>query len=176
MLVVQVKPKDVMPTPQHYAMKSPPKYSEPEIERRWVVPAAAAEEQVVAQPYRLLEDRYILGTRLRLRKVSGPTTVFKLGKKYDSSTDGAEQVVSVYLAEEEHDILASLPHHLARKRRYSIAGGSIDQYLHPRRDLFVFEVEFQTLSEAEAFLPPAFVDLEVTGDPRYSGFAIATEV
>jgi CYTH domain-containing protein len=156
-------------------MHPPPKYAQPEIERRWLVPAVSAEALVAAQPHRLIEDRYIIGTRLRLRKVSGHTTQFKLGKKYASSAAGLEQVVSVYLSEAEHDVLAPLPSHVASKRRYAIAGGAIDQYIHPCNGLFIFEIEFPALSAAQAFTPPAFVGREITGDPQYSGFGIASK-
>ncbi|WP_284620727.1 hypothetical protein [Aquabacterium humicola] len=156
-------------------MEQPPKYARPEIERRWLVPATLAEKLVAGLPARLIEDRYIIGTRLRLRKVSGQITQFKLGKKYESSVFGLEQVVSVYLGEEEHKVLAPLPSHVASKRRYSVAGGSIDQYVTPRNGFFIFEVEFSTLAEAQAFEPPTFVGREVTGSPEFTGFSIASK-
>ena len=60
-------------------MSAPPPYTKPEIERRWLVPA---ESLLGSSPerVRVIDDHYIHGTRLRLRKVteSGQCTVYKL--------------------------------------------------------------------------------------------------
>ena len=59
---------------------------------------------------------------------------------------------------------------VVRKRRYAVAGGALD--LFPGQDQFaVFEMEFESESEAQAYSPPGFVREEVTNDPAYSGAA-----
>ena len=67
-------------------MPNPPSYTKPEIERRWLVQSSEVwNAQVIRE--REIEDRYIEGTRLRLRKVVevGLEPVYKLGKKYESA-------------------------------------------------------------------------------------------
>ena len=50
-------------------MAEVPKYSLLEIERRWLVDLDKVD--LAAAPYREIEDLYIAGSRLRLRKISG---------------------------------------------------------------------------------------------------------
>jgi hypothetical protein len=66
-----------------------PKYSMPEVERRWLVDAAKI-GGLSKETYRLIEDVYIKNSHLRLRKMTAPdgTTLFKLefSRKRFSST------------------------------------------------------------------------------------------
>lgn len=102
-------------------MPSPPPYTKTEIERRWLVQTAAELERAAARE-REIDDRYILETRLRLRKVTeaGQAPIYKLGKKYEPHAPGAHHTVSAYL-------------------------------------------------------PPKGVGREVTNDPLFTGFALATQ-
>lgn len=122
-----------------------------------------------------IEDRYILNTRLRLRKVteSGRSPIYKLGKKYESESSGTHQVVTTYLTENEYSVFARLPAKIARKRRCSLYGGSLDVYEHLEVELQVFEIEFASVEEAAAYVPPPFVGREITSETKYSGFALA---
>jgi CYTH domain-containing protein len=154
-----------------------PKYSQPEIERRWLVEHTDFGALARSKPFRHIEDRYIVGTRLRLRKIEHPDGVvtFKLGKKYGARCEGIEHVVSMYLDEQEYNVLAALATNVTRKRRYAVAGGSIDEYIYPNTGPLIFEVEFASVAEARAYTAPSFVGLEVTGNSTYSGFTIASE-
>jgi len=151
-----------------------PKYSLPEFERRWQVPGGLPRDIELGHP-RVIHDRYIRNTRLRLRKVRDPDggVVLKLGKKYPSDDGGFERVVSVYLHESEFELLAALPAWEAGKRRYAVVGGALDEYLYPRQGLVVFEVEFDSEQAARDYQPPAFAGAEITGDASFSGFTIA---
>ena len=42
------------------------------------------------------------------------------------------------------------------------------------RDLRLVEVEFQSVEEAEAFVPPAWFGEDVTGNPAYSNNVLAS--
>jgi CYTH domain-containing protein len=151
------------------------KYSRPEVERRWLIPDGLPAAATHAS-FRLIEDRYLKGTTLRLRAVreQGTEPIYKLGKKYHSGTEGWQDVVSVYLTEDEFAVVASLPALIARKRRFAIAGGSVDEYIEPRPGFLIFEAEFGSTEDARKFVPPEFVGLEVTGKGEYSGFALAS--
>jgi len=153
-----------------------PKYSLPEFERRWLVPDMASVPSPLGEA-RLIEDRYIAGTRLRLRRVMdahGSATA-KLGKKYPAEAGSFESIVNIYLDPAEHAQLAGLPAYRSIKRRYSLEGGSLDVYVLPQADLRIFEVELASEAQIRAYRPPDFVGQEITGDPRYTGYAIARE-
>jgi CYTH domain-containing protein len=149
-----------------------PKYSQLEVERRWLVELSAVDLE--RMPFREIEDLYIADSRLRLRKIAGPgETLFKLGKKYGKCSLLSEPMTNLYLTEDEYRRFSGLPGHRARKRRYSVQHGSLDVYLEPNCDLAVFEVEFRDEQSAAEFSPPHFVTREVTNDPKFNGFSLA---
>jgi CYTH domain-containing protein len=151
-----------------------PKYTAEEIERRWLVELLEI-GSLADVSVRQIEDRYLQGTALRLRKIVEPSgaATYKLGKKYGKSTRLSEPVVSIYLGELEHDVFSKLPGAVASKARYALLGGSLDVYRSPRPGFAVFEVEFATEEEASAYVPPGFTREEITGNESYSGFALS---
>ena len=155
-------------------MHAAPRYSEIEIERRWLVPTDSVLHKTSVRE-RTIEDRYILETRLRLRKVTEPSQppIYKLGKKYEPKLAGTHQCVSTYLSRAEYEVLAHLPARVARKRRLSVHGGALDIYESPNPGLQVFEVEFSSPEESAAYAPPPGVGAEVTNNSKYSGYALA---
>lgn len=123
---------------------------------------------------RLITDRYLEGTRLRLRRITGPAkqaTQHKLTQKIPQHGGGAVQgtVTNLYLSEEEYERLAALPGLVLRKTRHSIQPLLIDVYDPPLDGLILAEVEFETDEAAAAFRPPDYVQAEVTDDPRFTG-------
>lgn len=152
-----------------------PKYSRPEIERRWLVEQASL-PPLHGLSVRRISDKYLDGGRLHLRVVEedGARPIYKLGKKYPAEGQHPESVVSVYLTHDEHAALAVLPGRSARKLRYAIAGGSLDVYEQPCHSFAIFEAEFASREEALSFEAPAFADEEVTFNAKYSGFNLAT--
>ena len=151
-----------------------PKYSLPEIERRWLVRAEAI-PTLASVPRRIIEDRYIRGGRLRLRAMfaNDAEPIYKLGKKYGREGSDPEQVVNIYLTEQEHQSLLALPGATLRKARYSVESGSLDVLDYPSPGLAIFEIEFPDQGAASAYIPPAFVEEEITYNTRYSGYALA---
>ncbi len=135
-----------------------PKYSLPEIERRWHVDLAKLPD-LANLPYRDIEDRYFTATRLRLRRIAAPgeEPTYKLCKKYGPLTQLTEPITNIYLTEAEYRLFEILGADVIRKRRYSIEGGSLD--LLENRDP-LFEVEFASEAEAMAYSPPGFVGEE----------------
>lgn len=147
-----------------------PKYSMLEIERRWRVDLKRVNLEGVA--YRTLTDLYIQGTRLRLRKEEGSKSVYKLCKKYGKVSEQSEPITNFYLSEPEYRLLARLPGNWVSKQRYRLEGGSLDVYPNAQRLAF-FEKEFTSEEAAKAYIPPAFVGEEVTGEAEQTGAAIA---
>jgi CYTH domain-containing protein len=154
------------------AVPSAPKYSQAEIERRWLVDVASV-GSLEGVPYRDIEDLYVHDTQLRLRKVtsSSGAVEFKLCKKYGRGEGLVEAVTNLYLSQREYELLAALRGDLSRKRRYSYSGGALDLYA--AFPLAVFEVEFGSEVEAQRYVAPPFVGREVTGDGEYSGGSLA---
>ena len=156
------------------AMTDLPKYSALEIERRWLVDAGAVGDLNNA-PFRLFDDIYIEKSRLRLRKITMQSgeVVFKLGKKYGKRSRLVEPITTLYLDEAEYIALSSLPGVRISKKRFSIAGGSLDVFTFPSQPISIFELEFESVPSAESYVPPGFVTREVTGDPNFSGHSLA---
>ncbi len=152
-----------------------PKYSHPEIERRWLVDLSAVD--LGRTPFREIDDLYISESRLRLRRISGSDeVVFKLGKKYGKRTLLSEPITNLYLTESEYRRFADLPGRRARKRRYSLPQGVLDVYLAPNRDLAILEVEFPNEEAASTFEPPSFATREITNELPFSGASLAARM
>ena len=97
------------------------KYARPERERRFLL--RTAPPGPVARVVEIT-DRYITGTRLRLRRASeagvGGGTVHKLTQKVPALTGGPGLITTIYLSAEEHEIFAQLPAGVLHKTRSSV--------------------------------------------------------
>jgi hypothetical protein len=155
----------------------PHKYARPERERRFVlaaVPPGAGEE-------RRIVDRYVRGTRLRLREVGeGPGAVRKLGQKVRPDEADARVVLhtTMYLDPPEFEALSALPAAVLVKRRSWIAVPhgrrlAVDVFEGSLRGLVLAEIELGDETDAAAFVAPEWVLAEVTGDERFTGGRLA---
>lgn len=153
-----------------------PKYSRPEIERRWRVPLEVALGLPVER-VRIVDDLYLAGGRLRLRRiqVAGGEAVYKLGKKYVGADGAPLASVSVYLSYEEYLSLAGQPGRSSCKERRSMAQGALDVYRWPALDFAVFEREYDTPQAALLDAAPPFAQAEITGLADFSGYGLARE-
>lgn len=110
----------------------------------------------------MLEDRYLEGTRLRLRKstcsASGDV-VCKLGQKLPYGPPTHRMLTNLYLSEGEHALLAALPSRAVCKRRYRIGELVLDVL---ESGLMLAEAEFASEEEMVSFTPPEWVGEEVT--------------
>jgi CYTH domain-containing protein len=100
-------------------MADPSKYAVVERERRYLV--ARVPDGVTST--KEITDRYVTGTRLRLREVreDDGTIVRKLGHKV-RITDGPAAIActNIYLDDAEWEVLASLPGRSLRKKRHMV--------------------------------------------------------
>ena len=124
----------------------------------------------------LIEDRYLSGTRLRLRRMTpagGGPVQWKLGQKVrpDPGDPGLVLHTTLYLSPEEHALLERLPGAALRKVRHVLLVGGrrfgVDVFEGRHAGLVLVEVELAGPDDAVA--PPPFAGAEVTGDERYSG-------
>lgn len=151
------------------------RYAHPERERRFLL----CSPPVGLTAPRHIVDRYIDGTRLRLRQVTGEgPAVYKLGQKVRPNEDDPSLVMltSMYLTADEYERLLALPATEVRKTRYTLTAGQ-DRY---GVDVFEDRLDGLVLAEAE-LADPTVHDLpdlpgllaEVTTDNRFSGGALA---
>ena len=154
------------------------KYARPELERRWRVDPALR-PPVEGLDFVVIDDRYLNGTRLRLRRMTRGDgwAACKLTKKYETDRPEARPIVTTYLTEAEHAVFAALPAHPMRKRRYHfpIDGRtwSLDLFEGPLAGLELVEIETPDEAALAALVPPPWVAKEVTHDPRYRCGALA---
>jgi hypothetical protein len=131
----------------------------------------------------LIADRYVIDTRLRLRRMeplAGGETLFKLGQKdvpfppdYSRIT-----ITNIYLSPGEYDVLAALPAHDLRKSRHRLAAGdrvySVDVFEGQLAGLILAEVGFATTDEwRQNRLLPEFAVRDVSRDVRFTGGSLA---
>ena len=108
---------------------------------------------------RRITDRYLPGTRLRLRRIDylhSADREFKFTQKVPASPPGYVQglITSTYLSAAEYDLLATLPAAVLSKTRLSVPPLGIDVFEPPLHGLIMADVEFSTDSE-RAVIPPA---------------------
>jgi CYTH domain-containing protein len=151
------------------------KYARVEIERRFLLAGVPEGAHVLAIDE--IDDRYLDGTRVRLRRMAqvGGATQLKLTQKVPEADGGAQQgaLTTIYLSEAEHAAFARLPAAELRKSRLSIAPYGVDVFHGELEGLYLAEAEFTTMEDAEALLPAAFCRAEVTADRRFTGGELA---
>jgi CYTH domain-containing protein len=150
------------------------KYARDEIERRFLVSG----EVDTLDDGRLIEDRYLDGLRLRLRRVTKDgESIFKLTQKVraDEVNPASVSVTNVYLSVDEYERLSALPGCALVKTRRVSAGEPpafvVDEFHGRLEGLRLAEVEVDSLSSPLKI--PEWVGLEITSDDRFSGGRLA---
>lgn len=147
------------------------KYARIEIERRFLLASFPRDVQVIRT--RHITDRYIDGTRLRLRQMlddDGPP-VFKLTQKIPVPAADFQQgyITNIYLDETEFQVFARLPAATLTKTRYSVPPFGIDVFAGALEGLVLAEAEFDTQSDALALSLPSYIVRDVSTDTRFTG-------
>ncbi|TIC89017.1 hypothetical protein E8D34_00385 [Nocardioides sp. GY 10113] len=153
-------------------MSVPLKYAVVERERRYRV---ARLPDGVTETKEIL-DRYVTGTRLRLREVrDGDGTVTrKLGHKVRLS-DGPAEVActNFYLDDDEWALLASLPARVLRKRRHLVRRDGLLVAVDEHEDgSLIAEIDD---GDQPSAVVPAWLDVleDVTADEAWTGAGLA---
>lgn len=155
------------------------KYARVELERRWLVDPARR-PSLDGCVCTVIEDRYLHGTRMRLRRMSRPAlheTRWKLTKKYESEEARARPITTIYLSEREYDLYRALPADVLMKRRYHLELGdrwwSVDLFEDRLAGLALLECEAGDRASLEALVPPDWALCEITDLPQWQGGALA---
>lgn len=153
------------------------KYSVGEFERRFLLTDRPAD---ATNPRRIV-DRYIDGTRLRLRTVDedGAEPVRKLGHKRRVAVDDPTAVMntSLYLDDGEFAVLAALPGRRLAKTRWAVdldgRTGAVDVFEEALQGLILLEVDLGRAAELDRFVAPPWVGPEVTRVEAFTGGSLA---
>ena len=153
------------------------KYARIERERRFLMTRPPPPSAVTGS--RRITDRYLPGTRLRLRRIdhldSGDRE-FKFTQKVPAGRPGYIQglITNTYLSAAEYGLLAALPAAVLIKTRLSVPPLGIDVFDPPLHGLVMADVEFSTDNEAQSFRPPPAAVAEVTEDTRFTGGSLVS--
>ncbi len=145
----------------------PGQYARVERERRFLLAGMPPGEQTTGA--RSIVDRYLTGTSLRLRHVSGHDGhAYKFTQKIPAAHPSATQglITSTYLSKAEHDLLASLPGNTLTKTRHSIPPLGIDVFDPPLDGRVLAEAEFAT--DAGILVFPTDAGILVFQPPHYT--------
>lgn len=166
------------------SLKSPedevrqPKYAQFERERRWLVDPSGC-PSLDGLPALRLEDRYINGTRIRLRQITDGAgkAAYKLTRKYAAADPMARMIVTAYLTAEEHAVFAALPATKLFKKRHKLAHGrlsfSLDLFEGVHSGLAMAEIEMPDHAALCAVEPPHWAGREVTEIEAFEGGNLA---
>jgi hypothetical protein len=156
-----------------------PKYARRERERRFLL--AAVPDRPVTRTLHIV-DRYLTGTRLRLRRATrtpdadspAAPAVHKLTQKVPGHGGLPGLVTTIYLDTAEYAVVSRLPAAVLRKTRLTMPPLGVDVFEGPLTGLVLAEVEFEDDAAMAAFAPPPEAIAEVTAEPRLSGGLLAT--
>lgn len=152
------------------------KYTRVEYERRFLV-SPHADWKSAVEPYsKTFEDKYLHGTRLRLRRLTDSDTgrrLLKLNKKSESPSLYFRTVSRILLSPEEYELLSGLEGDPLKKVRYYHRHlgrvFSIDVFEGELEGLILCETEAESLEDLMSVQPPAYIRHEVTEDPFFTG-------
>ena len=154
------------------------KYARLELERRFLVETPP----VGLTNGWLITDRYLSGTRLRLRRMDksdGSKTIYKLGQKFRGPDQGPTQatMTTMYLNVEEYERLSSLDSAEIEKVRFDFdVDGlhfSLDIFQHELEGLVLAEIEKPDAGSLALVEPPDSTWIDVTEEHFFSGAALA---
>ena len=157
-------------------MKVEANYTKVEYERRFLVlPDTKWKHNI--EPYsKMLEDKYLKDSKLRLRLIRDSETgqqVIKLNKKYDSNSPYFQTISRILLSPNEYELFDSIEGFWLKKTRYYHCyldhKFSIDVFEGELDGLILCEVEANNLNELMTIQPPDYIKDEVTQDRFFTG-------
>ena len=152
-----------------------PKYAHWVAERRFLV-GARNMPALNPKDARTIEDLYIEGGRLRLRRITELSTgeqTFKLAKKYAPDNPLIGPMTNLYLSAEEYAVLNVLPGARLAKRRHKVGAFVVDVFEDGLQGLVLAECEATNRMAAMAFDVPEWCVREVTSEEAYTGWSLA---
>jgi len=158
------------------------KYALVERERRFLVHSLPPNFESKFD-FRRIFDRYIINSRLRLRRIessTGKVIQYKIGQKYPAESGELEftWMTNIYLDEKEYALLQGLPALELTKRRYIFPHRkkkfSVDIFEGKLEGLILCEIEIPE-NDTSVIEIPSFAKKEVTNNPAYTGIKLASK-
>jgi CYTH domain-containing protein len=157
-----------------------PKYARIEQERRFLLHHLPDDFDPTA-PFTHIYDRYLNGTRLRLRRMTSQSgkLIYKLGQKYRGPDHKPHQtfMTNLYLDENEYRLFMNLPAKELFKRRYAYAHTqsfySLDIFEKHLNGLILAEIESRAGEDINRLPLPSFAYREVTAETFFLGGNLA---
>lgn len=138
-----------------------------EIERKWLINTIPPDLE--QYPHHIIEQGYLNTTPVvRVRRQD---ELYVL--TYKGGGMMAREEYNLPLdAESYQHLVAKADGHIISKVRYIIPLDDglkieLDHFSSPIKDLYLAEIEFESVEQAEAYTPPAWFGRDVTYDPRY---------
>jgi len=152
------------------------KYTRVEYARKFLV-SPRSDWMSSVEPYsKTLEDKYLSGTRLRLRIQTDTDTgrrLIKLNKKCESDSHFFRTISRILLSDGEYEALYGLRGDLLKKTRYyhNYLGRvfAVDVFEGELEGLILCETEAESLEDLMMAAPPGYVKDEVTEDDFFAG-------
>jgi CYTH domain-containing protein len=153
------------------------KYALVERERRFLLQAVPRGTPIARV---LIEDRYLVGTRMRLRRMTDleapeERAIYKLTQKIPTATGNPGLITTMYLSSAEYAALLDVAAHILRKIRSYFPTMGVDVFEGPLHGLVLAEAEFVSAAEQANFPLPASAVAEVTEDVRFTGGVLVTQ-
>jgi CYTH domain-containing protein len=155
-------------------------YTRVEYERRFLVRDDASWRAFVDADPRRVDDKYLHGTRMRLRVVTETASghrVAKLTKKAESESPFFRTIGRILLSEPEYALFDRIDGDRLTKTRYHCryAGRTfaVDLFDGPLGGLVLCEVEADSLDDLMRAEPPPFTWCEVTQDAFFDGINLS---
>jgi CYTH domain-containing protein len=152
------------------------KYSRIEYARRFIVEPGSDWKNFVEPYSKTHEDKYLRGSRLRLRILKDSDSdrqLLKLTKKFESDSPYVRQIITLILSPGEYELLDGLEGNRVRKTRcyHSYLGQifSIDVFEGELSSLLICETERDSLEDLMSAEFPAYASREVTEDAFFTG-------
>lgn len=137
---------------------------------------ALPEPLSLASSHLQILDRYIEGTRMRLRRVRDPSSnqsTWILQQRFVSLNGSETRLAEIHLNAQEYALFERFGGPEIRKNRYfhefDRVGMAFDLYLGPLHGLMMARAEFETRENVDDFETPGFAIIEVTEEPFFSG-------
>jgi CYTH domain-containing protein len=155
-----------------------PKYTRLEIERRWLVAKKDLPNLSELEQWEVI-DHYLIGTRMRLRKMVDPKnnneTQYKLCKKYGKTSSISEPVVNIYLNKNEYDQFSEISANVLVKTKYTFEfqGTQFSINTFSNSGIITIEAEFESEKQANECLLPSFAGEDISSSPEHESASIA---
>ena len=149
-----------------------------EIERKFLIDVNRLPESFkAAGAFEIVQTYISFSPGTRIRKINNSNYYFTKKVPIDAQGLAHEETEYMITPEEYQEFLKKQVGNTVHKTRYELCENKakieVDIYSHGLTGLAVAEVEFRSVKEAEAFVPPAWFGLEVTSDSRYKNMNLA---